>query len=330
MNKNNLIILAIICIFGYLFLHPTEPSAPSNTDNPEVLKKPLATGIKDECLPHKSYKDTLIQLRSWDTIAPNLVEVGVYGKSTIGSDLCYIRLTNELSKDLKYAVLITSCIHGNEPLAAGVVMSYINTILAKYNTNNNDDITTLLDKYEIYFVPVVSPDSYPNSRYVDGVDPNRDFATPDRPTHTPTASIKAISKFFIQKKFCAAISGHTFGRQFLTPWGYKNDLCDDDKVFNDVFGQMAKLSGYQHLRACQLYGRPISGSEVDFYYSNGAMSCVMEMGTHQHIPTLNDIQTEYNMTWNSIIYFLEHANALKTKNLLLGVNLCNLNQYFVQ
>ena len=36
---------------------------------------------------------------------------------------------------------------------------------------------------DIYFIPVVSPDSYPKSRIVDKVDPNRDFPHLGRPNH---------------------------------------------------------------------------------------------------------------------------------------------------
>ena len=55
------------------------------------------------------------------------------------------------------------------------IIAYSGLLLSEYG--KNDRITKILDTAEIYFVPVVSPDSYPYSRTVEGVDPNRNFPT---------------------------------------------------------------------------------------------------------------------------------------------------------
>ena len=43
------------------------------------------------------------------------------------------------------------------------------------DSKDDEHIKQILEGREIWIVPVVSPDSYPHSRHVEGVDPNRDF-----------------------------------------------------------------------------------------------------------------------------------------------------------
>ena len=282
------------------------------------------------------------QLNTWNTEAPDLTEIGVVGKSTRGQDIQYIRVTNENS-DLAFdqsptvagqwhlqpkpKVMITACIHGNEPHATSTVMAYIGSMLAAYG--KDEAITKLIDDREIYFIPVVSPDSYPNSRHVDGVDPNRDF------TNLRSAPVKAIQKFFEQHKFHAAWSGHTWGRVFLMPWGDKMEPCPDDAEYKRVMDETAKMCEYRLLRACELYttsglnnppirygapgwGRwgsntPIYGAELDWYYRHGAFAVVCEYGTHQRIPSDEDTKGEFNRTFKGFLNFVEKAPMVKLK-----------------
>ena len=76
-------------------------------------------------------------------------------------------------------MLVTAGIHGNEPLSTSVTMSYMCYLLSQYG--KDIELTKLIDETTIYYVPVVSPDSYPYSRHVDSVDPNRNFPTLKHP-----------------------------------------------------------------------------------------------------------------------------------------------------
>jgi hypothetical protein len=151
-------------------------------------------------------------------------------------------------------------------------------------------------------VPVLSPDSYPHSRAVEGRDPNRDFDS-DSPC-APVAAVKAAHQ---QHGFAACLSAHTYGRQVLRPLGHTTALAPDDAVLRPLFDEMARLARYRSIRACELYGRPIQGSEVDWYYARGACSCVLELGTHQRVPTKAEIDAEAERTWPALLLFLERA-----------------------
>lgn len=316
----------------------TPPSTPSLT----------APRISTKIPGYQDYNGVVEQLRTWSKEAPELTETFTYGQSADGAPLCGITVHDKRIKNVPVPkILITACIHGNEPLAASVVMGYLGTMLGTYTVD--PAVTELIQTRSITFVPVVSPDSYPNSRYVNGVDPNRDFPGPRSPTHRSVPPVAALEKLFLDQKFNAVISGHTFGRVFLTPFGDQNGLCPHNSEYERIIGQMCNYrkattkekdylcwlhesgaprfdpnnipDSYRMMRASELYGKPIYGSEVDWYYRNGAFktlpngktiksgcfAIVMEFGTHQRIPTQKEIIDEFDMTWKAFLYFLEEA-----------------------
>lgn len=338
--KNLLIILVLVYlnIFAIVIIKKFKAQRP-RTDavvetipiQPKPNPKPSTPKIANSTPGYQDYNAVVKQLETWKEESKDLVETGIYGKSTSGKDLHYIRVTNLLEKGPKPKVLITACIHGNEPLSASTVMAYIGNLLAAYGTV--EDITELLDTRDIYFIPVVSPDSYPNSRHVDGVDPNRDFPS----GNGSKQSVKPVSdlqKFFLQHKFNAVISAHTWGKVYLTPWGDQMKVCPNHEDYVRVIGKMCELSGYEMMRACELYkggggmniapirygetgwtwgssSVPIHGSELDWYYRNGAFAIVMEMGTHQRIPTIRDVEAEFAQTFKALKHFLKEAPIVK-------------------
>ena len=184
-------------------------------------------------------------------------------------------------------------------------------LLDKYG--DDDQITSLLDSREIYFVPVVSPDSYPTNREVDGVDPNRDFPTDRDPNKQSVTPVAALQQFFLDIKPNAVISGHTFGRVFLTPWGSRTQICDNESDYQRIIGEMAKKCGYKMMRCCFNYGQPIFGTEVDWYYKNGAFAIVMEFGTHQRRPSNKEINQEFDRTFDGILYFIKEGAEVNVR-----------------
>lgn len=292
-----------------------EEEAPKEKETP----KPINYTLKDPRPSYLDYSDTAAKLAEWEQEAPELAEVGIYGKSTRGASLSYIRVTNERLQEEKKRVLITACIHGNEPLCASTLMQVIGNLMDKYG--DDEQVTKLLDTREIYFVPVVSPDSYPHSREVDGVDPNRDFPHPKSPNHRSVAPVAALQEFFMKIRPQAVISGHTSGRFFLIPWGDQMQNCPDHDSYVRIVSEMSKQTGYRWLRACDLYGgafprmqvsyRPVYGGELDWYYRNGAMTIVIEFGLHQQIPSERDVFEEANKTNAAILYFIEEAPKIE-------------------
>jgi hypothetical protein len=316
--------------------------------SPPPIEKPKTPNISVVIPSFLQYEGIVKQIKTWNKEAPELTKIGTYGQTAIKQDLYYIQVSNFKSTTAKPKVLVTACIHGNEPHATSTVMAYIGNLLVNYG--KDDKITKLIDERDIYFIPVVSPDSYPHSRAVDGVDPNRDFDNLRSPT------VRAIRNFADKEKFKAAWSGHTWGRVFLMPWGDNMDKCPDDAVYREIAGEMASLADYRLIRACEMYNAsglnnppirygskdwsphkamsPIYGAELDWHYRNGAFAVVCEYGTHQHQPSDAETKSEFERTFKAFLCFLEKApvadlkiNIPQDRNLQRQKTILDINDY---
>lgn len=315
MNKNILLLANFIMLNLGLLLWFNKTNSniviepPKDTIIEKIIEKPkdINYSLKNPLPDFLTYQNTVNQLKTWEEEAPELIKVSTYGKSTSGEDLYYAKISS--SAEVKPNVLITGCIHGNEPLSASVVMGYIGNLIDKYG--DDSEVTELIKSRDLYFVPVVSPDSYPKYRLVDGVDPNRNF--PLKKSDESIKPIKALQDFFLTIKPNAVISGHTFGRAYLIPWGDRIRSTPHDVDYKRIIGKMSEMSNYKMMKANEIYNRPIYGSEVDWYYKNGALAIVAEYGTHQRIPTPQEIKEEFDRTFSAVLHFIKEAPAVNIR-----------------
>jgi hypothetical protein len=198
-------------------------------------------------------------------------------------------------------------------------MGYIGTILDQYG--DNEQITKIVDSTDLYFVPIVSPDSYPSRRETDGVDPNRDFPTPHNPEKVSVVPIQALREFFLSLRPKAVISGHTWGRVYLQPYGDSMKDPPNHADYQRIVNRMGEMSQYTLIKAYQIYHRPITGSELDWYYRRGSFAIVAEYGTHQRPPTSSEIISEFNRTFQAFLYFLEEGPKVQVDSLISWVRL---------
>lgn len=309
--------LTISIFFSYIFKCKTIAASKSEEKVEKIIEKiesvkknsPESSEISVKLPSHLSYLQTIAQIKKWKEEAPDLTEVGTYGQTKKTVDLYYIRVNNNLDKSPKPVVLITACIHGNEPLASGVTMAYIGNLIDQYGKDKK--ITDMINTRDLYFIPVVSPDSYPNNRHVDGVDPNRDFPSPKTPEHQSTPTVNALRDFYWKIKPSAVISGHTYGRLFMTPYGDNYKKTPHEADFSRIVGKMASLADYKKIHCAELYNKPIDGSEVDWFYRNGSIAICAEYGTHQHKPTLEEIKKEFNRVKDALDLFVVEAPIVK-------------------
>jgi len=292
-------LITFIVVLGFLVLTDNRP--------PEVVpKKPFVEKIT---IPQKvrpdisvevplylNYDKCVSQLKKWNKEAPQITEIGVYGKSHKGRDLYYFRIS--AGKKDKPKVLITACIHGDEKIATATVMAYIGKMLASYTVD--EEVTDIIDTRDVYFIPIVSPDSYEtDQRHVLGKDPNRNFnASPSVP------AVQGLKEFFLKHKFKAYSSGHSSGRIFIYAYGNKLDKCPHHKQYVDLLGRMEESCGYGLVKGSAVYGRPIYGTDVDWGYSQGAFSIVTEYGRDFH---QRDIKGEVDKTYRAFLLFMKEA-----------------------
>jgi hypothetical protein len=296
----------ILCFGIYMLSQPIPAPIQIEKPKPEL---PFQLSVTNPGF--LTYEKAISQMRTWQKEAEGLVDVETYGNTKRGTPLYYLRM-NKKDGIEKPKVLIMASIHGNEPLASTMCMSYIGNLLFEYR--RTPAITDLINRRDIYFIPMVSPDSFPKSdsgdgmsREVEGVDPNRNFPTKKNPNIQSEPTIKAIEDLFIDKKFDASISGHTWGRLLLKPWGDSVQVTPHDSNYKEILGKMSSLSGYRVKSTSAIYGKPIYGSEVDWFYRNGAFAIVVEYGSNQKVPKPEEIEKEFNRTYGAVILFIDEA-----------------------
>lgn len=285
----------VLCLTTYKVANKQDIIDRPAAKNPNLStpNSPKITELKPE---YRDYSKLVELLKVWQQEAGDFVEVGTYGKTTKGIDQYYIKVTNKKIQDKKPSCVITGCIHGNEPISTCTEIWWITHLLSSYD--KDPKVKEILDTREIYFIPVLSPDTYPHSRHVDGVDPNRNFpSSGEKESVTPIENFK---NFFKEKRFDAFITGHSYGRIFL----FAQDKDPDRKSeYDRIKKEMGKISSY---KASNL-GGPNTTLDGDWGNRQGAFSLLVEFGTHQRIPSLDDIQTDFDATYESILYFLKEA-----------------------
>lgn len=250
---------------------------------------------------YMTYNQIQEQLIKWNNKSPKITNLGSFGYTTNNRKRVFIEVKGKNSTN---KILVHACIHGNECLATNMCLGYCGMLLSKYNSDKT--IQDLVDSRDIYFVPVLSVEAYPSQREVNGKDPNRDFNS-----RNPVPPVRDIIKLFNIIKPVSTISIHTFGRKLLMPPGDSTGDCANSKDYKSILGSMAHLSNYNLIKASQLYGHPIYGTEVDYYYKHGSFSFVWEVGVDQCPNNWNQIKEEFTRTWPAFLHFIKESPNVK-------------------
>lgn len=199
------------------------------------------------------------------------------GTSYEGRKMNLLRISNNL-RSVKRAVWIDGGIHAREWASPSAVTYLMNELLQ--NSNQYSDI---LNKYDIYILPLANPDGYEYSHAKDrlwrktrskhrgrgcvGVDPNRNWGYHwagkgasgdpcDETFYGPHAfsepETDAIQKFIMARQgtWDLYLTFHSYGQYILYPWGYaRRDTLDKKDLHNlGVKGAQAvrSLSGRKY------------------------------------------------------------------------------------
>lgn len=252
---------------------------------------------------------SLAQVQSWvrQTAAahPELAQVIQYGVSSEARPLLALRLNS--GPAAKPVLMITAATHGDELITTEVLMRLIDTLIAAHG--NDARLSQLVDRHDIYFVPVLNPDGFAIAgRYDGSSDPNRSYPYPGHESAKPTASIAGIIHLFEQIHPVGSIDFHAYGEMIMYPWAYTHDPIDPASRarFDALTSSMAATNHY-------VYG-PISdviyiapGSSADYYFwKTKSISLGIEMGTDK-IPSPADfpkyVQSQQESTWKFIESF---------------------------
>lgn len=233
---------------------------------------------------------TLVEVQNWmRSVAFKypFAKVINYGTSAGGKPLQALRLST--SQERHPALMITAATHGDELITTEVLLSLVDQLLAGYG--NNERFTQMIDRHDLYFVPVLNVDGFAATRRFDGnYDPNRSYPYPGFENATPTPSISGIIKLFETIKPVGSIDLHAYGEMIMYPWAYTSDpIASDDKGrLHSLTQSMAASNGYAFGPIAEVI-YVAKGSSADYYYwKNRTAGIAIELGQDK-IPSPTEI-----------------------------------------
>jgi hypothetical protein len=228
-----------------------------------------------------------------------------YGTSAKGLPLLALRISE--GNSAKPVLMLTAATHGDELITTEVLMRIVDKLIAGYG--EDERLTKMIERHDLYFVPVVNPDGFTSRRRHDGAaDPNRSYPFPGRENATPTASIAGIIKLFETIKPVGSIDFHAFGEMIMYPWAYTREPIEESAKarMHELTGQMAAINRYAFGQISKVI-YVAQGSSADYYFwKSGTTGLAIEMGNDKvpspaEIPAYVEAQTE--STWRFIEAF---------------------------
>lgn len=269
---------------------------------------PIPTGIVVPAPTFFHSYDTVVsELIQLNSSYPDLVTIQIIGYSVQNRSIVALRITE--NPHATENILYMGLHHADEWMSMEVVMYLIHYYLA--NAHHYPRIDAILQKANVWFIPLVNPDGLVNSETHDslwrknrrdngdgtfGVDLNRNYGyqwnTGNLPgSLTSTSSIEypgpepfsepetqAIRAFATAHPPVFSVSYHTAGQWILWPWSYTPNPSADDGLFRAYAEEMAATNGYQLLQeGHSTHNKP--GNADDWLYSSfGTLAFTFEVG----------------------------------------------------
>lgn len=298
-----------------------------------------------------SYVDTLVAVR------PDLASRFSVGSSLQGREIFGIKITNPGGVADKPAVFLNGCQHAREWISPAVCMFIADELIR--NEASDSEIASLLERVEIYIVPVSNPDGYEytwtndrlwrkNRRGNYGVDLNRNWSVGwggegssgnqgsevyrgTAPFSEPESA--ALSSYIESLgNVVTGIDIHSYSQLILEPWGYKQSAPPDAPEFSLIGDTMADEIFDVHGKRYQA-GRtytilyPASGVTLDWLYGElGAFGLSIELrdtGSYGFLLPKTQIRPNGQEIVPAIMYLAEYFAPdidLEVTNLVAGQN----------
>ncbi|HPF35316.1 MAG TPA: M14 family zinc carboxypeptidase [Candidatus Krumholzibacteria bacterium] len=113
---------------------------------------------------------------------PTLARTFQFGSSVQGRELWGLVISDDVQNtEAEPEVRYSSSIHGDETVGIVLTLNFADYLLSNYGQPGYEEVTNLVDNYEIHLMPLHNPDGYVlDQRYnANGVDLNRNYPEPD-------------------------------------------------------------------------------------------------------------------------------------------------------
>ncbi len=274
---------------------------------------------------------------------PDLFQVESIGTTWEDREIIAVIITKDVKKhSQKPALFYTGTIHAREWIGIELSLSFAKYILE--HIDYDPQLNALLDRSTLYMVPCANPDGFEYSRNhfsfwrknrrrnADGsfgVDLNRNFEVGFTPNKNTTSNVYSGPSAFSEPETAAlrdfvlehdnitiALDYHSQGNVFFPAHNFIHEDAEDAIDLNLLAGGMAEEIRKESGREYGIHmGKPpvhlISGSGREFYYSLGALSLVVEVGTRNISDYIEHMSENIDENIPALMYALSEVNNYK-------------------
>ena len=297
---------------------------------------------------YTSYDECVEFFNEAQKINPNLFKVESIGKTWEDRDIIAVSITKNVdtNKD-KPALFYTGTIHAREWIGIELSLTFAKYILE--HIDYDPQLNAILDRTTLYMVPCANPDGFEYSRNhfsfwrknrrknpdgSFGVDLNRNFSVGFTPNKDMTSNVysgpsafsepetAALRDFVLDhKNITIALDYHSQGNVFFPAHNFIHENAVDAIDLNLLAANMAEEIKKESGREYGIHmGKPpvhlISGSGREFYYSQGALSLVAEVGTRNISDYKEHMSENIDENIPALMFALGEANNYKKNNSL--------------
>ncbi|MCD6172823.1 MAG: peptidase [Sulfurimonas sp.] len=301
---------------------------------------------------YTSYTECVDFFKSAQKTNPNLFKVESIGKTWEDRDIIAVTITKDIKKNKsKSALFYTGTIHAREWIGIELSLTFAKYILE--HIDYDPQLNAILDSTTLYMVPCANPDGFEYSRNhfsfwrknrrrnedgSFGVDLNRNFSIGFLPNKDTTSNVysgpcafsepeTAALRDFVKdhKNITIALDYHSQGNVFFPAHNFIHEDAVDAIDLNLLAGNMAEEIRKESGREYGIHmGKPpvhlISGSGREFYYSQGILSLVAEVGTRNISDYKEHMSENIDENIPALIFALSEVNNYKQKDSLARVD----------
>lgn len=297
---------------------------------------------------YRSYEESTKIFQALQDEYPNYFKIETIGETWEKREINLVTISKDIkSCDSRPALFYTGTIHAREWVGHELAIEFATYVLTNYDTDPK--IRAYLDNATIYMVPCANPDGYEYSRNhfsfwrknrrvnADGsygVDLNRNFPIGFVNSSVTTSNVyggpepfsepetKALRDFVLShKNITIALDYHSQGNVFFPAHDFRHEDTLDTTDMNILCANMAeevrKISGREYgIHQGKPPAKLISGSGREFYYSQGILSTVVEVGTRNISDYMDDMNEHLREHIPALLHAVQEVpNYSSDKNL---------------
>lgn len=238
---------------------------------------------------YKNYHEVMDFIRTFARANSDIVKLIQYGESNERRPLLALEISGKSQPGVKN-ILYTAAIHGDELVTVETLTRAISDIMNRYRAADPQAVH-LFENHKIYFIPVISPDSFEYmDRYVDFItDPNRAFPWAYGNENQQVKSVSQYMKFYRDYQINASIDFHSAGEMIMYPYSYSRQDHPLKQKYQTIADGLNPNNIYRTGQVSQLL-YIARGSSIDYFYDqHSAVAFAIELGKDK-VPDAAEVQ----------------------------------------